>query len=120
MYMMKTFRRICAAAAIAVPLAAFGHAKLESTVPAANAQVSAPKTLTLSFNEAVRIAVLRLSSGGKEIPLTLDRGAPAGREVSVPLPALGAGTYQVFWSAITVDDGHVVKGSFAFNVANPG
>jgi copper resistance protein C len=117
---MTTFRRFCAAAAIAVPLAAFGHAKLQSTVPAANAQVSAPKTLTLSFNEAVRIAMLKLSSGGKEIPLTLDRGAPAGAKVSVPLPALGAGTYQVDWSALTVDDGHVVKGSFSFTVANGG
>jgi methionine-rich copper-binding protein CopC len=117
---MRTFRRICMVAALALPLAAHGHAKLLRTTPAANAEVSAPKTLTLAFNEAVRLGVLKLSSGGKDIPLTLDRGAPAAAQVSVPLPALGAGTYQVEWSALTVDDGHVVKGTFSFTVANPG
>jgi methionine-rich copper-binding protein CopC len=117
---MRMFRQICVAAMMALPLAAFGHAKLLSTTPAANAQVSTPKTLTLSFNEPVRLAVLKLSSGGKDIPLTLDRGAPGAAQVSVPLPALGAGTYQVEWSALTVDDGHVVKGTFSFTVANPG
>jgi methionine-rich copper-binding protein CopC len=118
--MMKTFRRVCMAAAMVLPLAAYGHAKLLRTMPAANAEVSAPKTLTLSFNEAVRLAVLKLSSGGKEIPLTLDRSAPAAAQVSVPLPTLGAGSYEVEWSALTVGDGHVVKGTFSFTVANSG
>jgi methionine-rich copper-binding protein CopC len=116
---MRTFRRICLAAAIALPLAAHGHAKLLGTTPAANAEVPAPKTLTLAFNEAVRLAVLKLSSAGKPIPVTFDRGAPAAAQVSVPLPALAAGVYQVDWSALTVEDGHVVKGTFSFTVASP-
>jgi copper resistance protein C len=117
---MKVFRRIGVAALIALPLAAYGHAKLLSTTPSANAAVAAPKTLTLSFNEAVRLAVLKLSSGGKDIPIPIDRGAPAAAQVSVPLPVLGAGTYQVEWSALTVDDGHVVKGTFSFTVSSAG
>jgi methionine-rich copper-binding protein CopC len=123
--MMKTSRRLLAAAVIAAaaaswPLMAFAHAKLLGTTPAAGADLpAAPKTLTLTFNEAVRLAVLKLSAGGHDIPVTLDRGAPAGAAVSVPLPVLGAGTYQVQWSALTVDDGHVVKGTFSFTVASP-
>lgn len=95
---------------------AFGHAKLLATVPSADAQLqAAPKTLSLSFNEEVH-AVLTLTTGGKDIPLTVDRAAPAASQVSVALPPLPAGKYQVQWSALSADDGHVTKGTFSFTV----
>jgi copper resistance protein C len=96
---------------------AFGHAKLLATVPSADAQLPAsPKTLSLSFNEEVHLAVLRLTAGGKDIPLTLDRAAPAASHISVALPPLPAGKYQAQWSALSADDGHVTKGTFSFTV----
>jgi methionine-rich copper-binding protein CopC len=96
---------------------AFGHAKLLSTVPAADAQIQvAPKSLTLTFNENVRLAVLTLTMDGKNIPVTVDRNASAAPQVSVTLPALAAGKYQVQWSALSVDDGHVSKGTFSFAI----
>ena len=96
---------------------ALGHAKLRSTVPAADAQLRiAPKTLTLTFNEEARLAVLTLSAGGQDIPVALDRGAPAAAQVTVALPALAAGTYLVRWSALSPKDGHVTKGSFSFAI----
>jgi methionine-rich copper-binding protein CopC len=98
----------------------FAHAKLQSTVPAADAQLQvAPKSLTLSFNEKVRLAVLTLTVDGKDVPVTVDRNAPAAAQVSVALPALpalAAGKYVVQWSALSADDGHVSKGTFAFTV----
>ena len=95
----------------------FAHAKLQSSVPAADARLqAAPKSLTLSFNESVRLAVLTLTSGGKDIPVTVDRSAPPAAQVTVALPALAAGPYVVQWSALSVDDGHVSKGTFAFAV----
>jgi methionine-rich copper-binding protein CopC len=97
--------------------AAQGHAKLRASVPAADAQLAvAPKTLTLSFSESARIAVLTLANQGKPITLKLDRTAAAATEVSIALPELAPGTYQVTWSAISADDGHVSKGSFSFSV----
>ncbi|HME38750.1 MAG TPA: copper resistance CopC family protein [Steroidobacteraceae bacterium] len=99
---------------------AFGHAKLRSTIPAADAQLRvAPESLSLSFNEDVRLAQLSLSVGGKAIPVTLDRGAPAAAEVTVKLPALAVGIYQVQWSALSSADGHVTKGSFSFTILGP-
>src|ERR1700722_4085979 len=96
---------------------AFGHAKLLATVPSSDAQLqAAPKTLSLSFNEKVHLAVLTLSLGVKDVPLTLDRAAPAASQFSVALPQLPAGTYQVQWSALSADDGHVTKGTFSFTV----
>ena len=94
---------------------AFGHAKLLSTLPPADAQLqAAPKSLTLSFNENVRLAVLTLTAAGKTIPVTVDRSLPASPQVSVSLPVLTPGKYQVQWSALSADDGHVTKGTFSF------
>jgi methionine-rich copper-binding protein CopC len=93
------------------------HAKLQSTVPAADAQLQvAPKSLTLSFNEKVRLAVLTLTADGRDVPVTVDRNAPAAAQVSVALPALAVGKYVVQWSVLSVDDGHVSKGTFTFVV----
>jgi len=100
-----------------LPLAALGHAKLLSTIPAMGEQLAvAPKQMTLQFNEDVQIGMLKLSADGKDIPIELDRGATSASTVSVALPALAPATYRVQWSALTVDDGHVVKGTFSFVV----
>jgi len=96
------------------------HAKLRSSVPAADAELAAaPQTLTLTFNGNVRLAVLTLSTAGRDIPVALDRNAAAAPQVSVPLPPLAPGKYQVQWSALSPDDGHVVKGSYSFTISTP-
>jgi copper resistance protein C len=106
---------LCAALLLVGPV--FGHAKLLSTLPAANAQLTiAPASLTLTFNENVRLAMLKLTTGGREIPLNIDRDAPAAPTVTVKMPQLAAGKYDVQWSALTPSDGHVAKGTYSFVV----
>jgi copper resistance protein C len=93
------------------------HAKLQSSSPAANALLSeAPKTLTLKFNEAAQLAVVKLVSEGKEIALPVDKAAPPSQSFNLPLPALAQGKYTVQWAAVAADDGHVTKGTFAFSI----
>jgi methionine-rich copper-binding protein CopC len=112
---MKTSPALVLCAAFACVGPAFGHAKLLSTSPAANAQVSAPPAaLTLTFNESVQMGVLRLTSAGHVIPVTVDGKAVPAKTVTIALPALAAGTYEVEWSALTPSDGHVVKGRYSF------
>ena len=114
--MVKCFRLVMAAAALTLPLAAAAHARLMSASPSAGAILAvAPRALTLDFNESVRLAVLKISQDGQEISVAYDRSASTPHVV-VPLPALGTGAYEVRWSALTADDGHVVKGSFSFVV----
>ncbi len=112
--MTKLLGLAAAAAILVFPISVLAHAKLLGTSPAAGAELAAaPKTLTLDFNESVKLAVLKLSSAGQQIPTPFDSSASAAH-VAVTLPALAPGTYQVRWSALTVDDGHVVKGEFSF------
>jgi methionine-rich copper-binding protein CopC len=97
---------------------ALGHAKLRSSSPPDDAQLQrAPESLTLNFNENVRLAVLTLTGDGKEIPLKLDRNAAAAPEVTVRLPPLSDGRYQVHWSALSPDDGHVTRGTLSFTIS---
>ena len=117
--MLRQVWLACTASVMILPLTAAAHATLLSTVPAAGAQLDvAPQALTLKFDQEVHLAVLKISSEGKDIPVTVDRGAAAAAQVIVALPVLTAGTYQVRWSAITADDGHVVKGAFSFVIAS--
>jgi hypothetical protein len=112
--MRKRFGVTMAAAVLMFPLALWAHAKLLSTTPAAGAELAAaPKVLTLDFNESVKLAVLKISLAGKDLSVPYDGDASAAH-VTVPLPALAPGTYQIKWSALTVDDGHVVRGAFSF------
>jgi methionine-rich copper-binding protein CopC len=108
---------LAAAAAMTLAGPVFGHAKLRATVPSADAQLQTPpKSLTLSFNEDVRLAVLTLAAGGTQIPVTVDRTAPPAPQVTVALPSLAAATYQVQWSVLSTGDGHVAKGTFSFTI----
>jgi len=103
--------------ALLVSAAAFGHARLVGTQPAAGAQLTeSPASLTLTFNENVRLAVLKLVAAGRAVPLNVDRAAAPAQEIRIALPPLAAGTYSVEWSALTQSDGHVIKGAYSFVV----
>ncbi len=105
-------------AAVILTGPAFGHAKLLSSSPAANAELAvAPTELSLQFSEAAQLAVLKLSAAGVAIPLKIDRGATAAVRISIALPPLAPGIYRVEWTALAADDGHVTKGTFSFTVA---
>jgi methionine-rich copper-binding protein CopC len=95
----------------------WAHAKLQSSVPANHAQLNqSPKTLTLQFNEAAKLALLKLISNGKEISVPVDKNAKPSQSFTIDLPGLAAGTYAVQWTAVAADDGHVTKGTFDFTI----
>jgi methionine-rich copper-binding protein CopC len=104
---------LCAAVLAMSP--AFGHAKLLSSSPAAGAEITgSPPSLTLTFNENVRLGVLKLTTAGHPVPLAIDPNPATARVITITLPPLTAGAYDVQWSALTPSDGHVVKGRYTF------
>jgi methionine-rich copper-binding protein CopC len=117
------FRQALAAVAMLGAFAAspcMAHAKLVSSVPEDDALLTtAPKTLTLKFDERGQLAVLRLMSNGEEIPITVDELDTVDTSFTAALPVLAPGKYEVRWTMVAVDDGHVTKGSFSFLVMPP-
>jgi methionine-rich copper-binding protein CopC len=93
------------------------HARLQSSQPADKAELTqAPKSLTLNFNEAAQLAVLKLIVDGKEISIPVDKTVKPGQSFTLSLPPLAPGKYIVQWTAMAADDGHITKGSFAFSI----
>jgi methionine-rich copper-binding protein CopC len=95
---------------------AFAHAHLNSSTPAAGAQLTvAPQTLTLEFSEAAQLTALSLARAGAA-PLKLTApSAPASR-IRIALPALTPGTWTVHFRALSAD-GHLVPGELSFTLA---
>jgi methionine-rich copper-binding protein CopC len=110
---MRAPLTLCAALLAMGP--AFGHAKLLESSPAAGAEITgSPPALTLTFNENVRLAVLKLATAGHAVPVVVDPNPAAARVITIKLPTLTAGAYEVQWSALTPSDGHMVKGRYTF------
>lgn len=117
-----------AAALVALALVLLGgspaaaHAELVETDPAEGAVVeTAPETVTLTFNEPVRLTSQEIAvydAGGD--PVASTAGA-TGTEVTVGLTdaaGLEDGTYVVSWNVLS-GDGHPISGALTFSVGAP-
>ncbi|GAA1892711.1 copper resistance CopC/CopD family protein [Lapillicoccus jejuensis] len=103
---------------------ASAHAYLDASNPADGSVLeAAPTRLALTFDEGVvpsaTTITLVASDGSRRTlgPVTADAtsdDAPAS--LSVPLPALSRGAYQVAWSTVSADDLHPTGGTFGFGV----
>lgn len=99
---------------------AYAHAKLEASIPTANAVVApAPKEVRLQFNEPLEMAFSKIKLiDGKGVaiqPLKVDLDKANAKVMVASLPALATGAYRVQWTTLT-RDGHKVKGEFSFQV----
>jgi len=95
---------------------AFAHARLQKSVPAANARVSSPAHISLHFSEALEPAfsgALLLDSDGRNVS-----GAPVkidGPELVMTPGRLAPGVYHVVWHSVGQDT-HRLDGDFSFTV----
>ncbi len=102
----------------------FAHAYLVSADPPVDGlAVSSPDVLTLSFSEDIEMTspapVVRLLDQQGEVigddPLPIQE-SDNPRQLVVPVPDLGPGTYTVSWSLTSATDGHALSGTYAFRV----
>src|SRR6266540_2987411 len=102
----------------AAPAAA--HALVVGSTPPAGARIArAPAELRVAFSEAVRPLGPGLTLQGPRGQVRLGPVRhPDGRPevLTATLPTLGDGSYLAGWRIVSVDDGHVEAGSFAFAV----
>ncbi|KWF24005.1 copper homeostasis periplasmic binding protein CopC [Burkholderia pseudomultivorans] len=116
------FGRKAAAVVLAatVSSAAFAHAHVASSDPAANAALAAaPTAVTIDFTETLEPAfssIVVVDGDGKTVSDGRARIDAANRKrMTVPLAALGAGAYTVKWVAVATD-GHRTQGAYGFSV----
>jgi copper transport protein len=116
---------LAAAAALALPAVAWGHAALVRTVPTASVVVNRPPPVVLlTYTEAVepRFAAVSVTNaaGQSQTAGPPRRSAADPKTLVVPLNRGKQGWYLVYWRVISVD-GHPVRGAFTFAVGpNPG
>ena len=121
MFTRKTLSAAAAFGAVALLAAgqASAHAVLVKSNPAANAAVAAPKTISLTFNEALTPAFsgFDLSMGdGMKIKVKTRVSKDKKTITGVPSGRMMAGAYKISWHAAAVDDGHRTTGTLPFTV----
>lgn len=102
------------------PGRAAAHQELLRAAPADGAALSAaPEALRLVFNEAVELAVSRLSLTGPEGPVALAPLVVGPDSATVLIGGiegpLVAGSYTVNWQVVGAD-GHPVRGEYSFAI----
>jgi copper transport protein len=114
-----------AAAALAMPAAAWAHAVLLRTVPVASRTINtAPPEVRLTYSEPIepRFAIVSVTdAAARQLTSGPPQRAPGSPQTLVtPLRHTPQGWYLVFWRVISAD-GHPVRGAFTFAVGpSPG
>ena len=111
---------VAMAALLLIPLAASAHALLVSELPKAGAHLgTAPGVVVLEFSQNLNP---QLSHATVTDP-TGHRWAGAvdsGPEIRIPMATNASGVYAVDWTSVSVVDGHLITGSFSFDVGVTG
>ncbi|CRM96254.1 Copper resistance protein C precursor [Pseudomonas sp. 22 E 5] len=119
MLIKKSLTAIALFASLLGASAAFAHAHLKSSEPAADSSGTAPKELRLTFSEGVEATFTKvsLSKDGTEVAIKGVETPDADKKVLVVTPAapLAAGNYKVVWNAVSVDT-HKSNGEYSFKV----
>jgi copper transport protein len=106
-------------ALLCAPAGAFAHAALVRTAPSASGTITpAPTEVVLTFSEPVepRFAAVSVSdASGARVNAAPERLEGDPTTLAIPLKALPAGWYLVYWRVISAD-GHPVRGAFTFAV----
>jgi methionine-rich copper-binding protein CopC len=96
--------------------AVYGHTKLATTTPAANASVATPRAIELAFEGDVRLTSVSLTDGlGAAKQLDAVPTAVGSKFELAIRDTLVPGDYTVVWRAVGGDT-HIVSGEFAFKV----
>jgi methionine-rich copper-binding protein CopC len=99
---------------------AFAHAELVRSNPVANATVSSPRTITLTFSERIVPAFSKFeltmpAHGGMKVPVTTTVSRDGKRIVGTVGSRLMKGSYRISWTAAGAD-GHKMTGGYSFKV----
>ena len=106
-------------AGVAVAARGEAHAFLKSASPPVGSTVAAPKSVAITFTEAVEPTfssiVVQDAQRKRVDDGDLHAASSDGKRLEVGLKAVAPGTYTVIWHATSVDT-HKTEGHFSFTV----
>jgi copper resistance protein C len=117
-------RRTVAAVALAAlfllavaPVAAFGHAELDTVTPADKSTVPAPSQIVMTFTETLDASAsnIRLVDASGAVVAqggTVSTSNP--KQMSLSLSNIAPGTYTIRWTSKSAADGDVARGTTTF------
>ena len=107
--------------ALAAPAAVLGHAELDTMTPANGSTVtSAPTEIIATFTEPLdpsKSSIVVLNASGAQIASGGQVDAADAKKMTLALPPLEAGTYQVRWTSDSAQDGDLDRGTTGFTYA---
>lgn len=116
---MKIPSLLSGVALIAFAVAAGAHAHLQKASPADGSVITtSPSNLVLNFSEAARMTALSIQKGDGPKQSLKPLPTAATQQISIPLPSLTLGSYEVSWRVVS-NDGHVMSGALHFTLAPP-
>ncbi len=103
---------------VACVTAALAHAVMNASVPKDGETVALGLSeIQLQFSKPLRLTLIHVRRVDDQIEIPVSSELPTSfvDSAKVAVDALQAGSYEVSWTAVS-NDGHVMKGSFAFSV----
>ena len=94
------------------------HANIAGSVPSDGAIVAqAVSSIELRFSMPARLTMIEIEQPDSGTTTLIAKELPSAfaEDAIVPVETLGAGDYEVHWTAVA-RDGHVMKGEFSFRV----
>jgi len=92
------------------------HATVVASRPLPGEQLaSSPGIVTIIFSEPLDASLSRASLSSPD-GQHFDAIVPSPTEMQIPVPTNAIGVYQVSWTTVSSVDGHVLHGSFQFEV----
>jgi methionine-rich copper-binding protein CopC len=100
--------------------AAFAHAHPTVMVPAANSVGASPAGVTITFSEALepKFSSIEVTDASGKKKINTASSMPVANDpktLTLALPKLPAGGYEVHWVSVATD-GHRLEGQYAFTV----
>jgi copper resistance protein C len=103
------------------PAAVLGHAELDTIAPANGSTVDvAPTEIVATFTEDLdpsKSSIVVLDSAGAQIATGGTVAADDAKKLTLALPALEPGAYQVRWTSASAEDGDLDRGTTGFTYA---
>jgi copper resistance protein C len=108
--------------ALAAPASVLGHAELDTMTPANGSTVTTPPTeIVATFTEALdpaKSSLVVVNGSGAQIATGGAVAPDDTKKMTLALPSLEPGTYQVRWTSTSALDGDLDRGTTGFTYAS--